>query len=74
MMNPALQQALQVVMKELQKAEGAALRGGGGMKVEIEAEGGDGPEMQECPACADGTCTDPDHMDDAEVAELAGSY
>jgi hypothetical protein len=73
-MTPALQKALQVVMQEIQKAEGAALRGGGGMKVEIEAEGGEGPEMQKCPACAEGTCTDPDHMDDSEVEEMAGSY
>ena len=30
--------------------------------------------LEECEACANGTCGDPDHMDDASLEEMAGNY
>lgn len=75
MANPALQAALKAVLAELQKADGAALKGG--MKAESEpgtTDGNEGPEIQECQECAAGTCTNPDHMDDAALDEMAEGY
>lgn len=77
-MNDALAAALKTVLAEIQKADGMMLKGGGmpGSKVEIEVEG-KGPMaegMEECEACANGTCTDPDHMDDSEINEMAAGY
>jgi hypothetical protein len=53
------------------------LKGGRGVKVEAEVvpEGSDGPAMQdECAECAAGTCTNPDHMDDAALDDMAKEY
>lgn len=85
MANEALQRALQAVLAELQKADGAALTGAGRNVVEVKAEmepadthlaeGEDGEGMEEeCPECAAGTCTDPDHMDDSAMQEMAAGY
>lgn len=72
----AIATALKQVLAELQKADGAALQGGRGVKIEAEVEpAGDGGAMaEECEACATGTCGDPDHMDDASLEEMAGNY
>lgn len=87
MANEALQRALQAVLAELQKADGAALTGAGKNVVEVKAEvepaethlqegpeGSDGPEMQECQDCAAGTCANPDHMDDDSLNAMAEGY
>lgn len=70
----AIAQALKQVLAEIQKSDGEMLRGGG-MQAEMgPPAGSDGPEMQECAECAEGTCTNPDHMDDASLDEMAEGY
>jgi hypothetical protein len=72
----AIAEALKQVLAEIQKADGEMLKGGRGVKVEAEVmpEGSDGPELQECQECAAGTCTNPDHMDDAALDDMAKEY
>jgi hypothetical protein len=73
----AIAEALKQVLAEIQKADGEMLKGGRGVKVEAEVvpEGSDGPAMQdECAECAAGTCTNPDHMDDAALDDMAKEY
>lgn len=75
MANKALQAALQAVLMELQRADGMALKKGPkSVSVEVEAEGEGGPGMEECPECAAGTCTDPEHMSDDDMASMAEGY
>lgn len=65
-----VKEAIAAIMGELIKADGRLLKGGGGMKVEVEpAEEGE----MECPACAAGTCDDPEHMGEEDMAGLLAS-
>lgn len=78
MANEALQNALRMVLAELQKADGKALTGAGKNVVEVNAEVEPAEthiaEGEECEACAAGTCTNPDHMDDSEMKEIAAGH
>jgi len=64
-----VQEAIAVIMGELLKADGKRL---GGVKVEMEP-GGEEPGEMECPECAAGTCNDPEHMGDEDMAGLLAS-
>lgn len=66
-----VKEAIAAIMGELMKADGMRLKGGSGVKVEVEpAE--EGGEM-ECPVCAAGTCDDPEHMGEEDMAGLLAS-
>lgn len=64
----ALKRAVQQVMAALAEGEGEDMRKGmaGPARVEVEMEGG------KCPACEDGTCEDPDHMDAGALEGYGG--
>lgn len=66
--------AIAQFLQALQESEGMALKGGKGVKVEIEAEDAGKGDMEECPMCAAGTCDNPDHMGEEDVAGLAEAY
>lgn len=77
MANEALQRALQTVLAELQKADGAALTGAGKSVAEAkpaDAHLAEGDGMEACEACADGTCTNPDHMSSEDMEQMAEGY
>lgn len=64
----ALKRAVQQVMAALAEGEGEDMRKSmaGPAKVEVEMEAG------KCPACEDGTCEDPDHMDAGALEGYGG--
>lgn len=68
----AIKRAVEEISRLLMEGEGQDMRGGpaGGVKVEIEKTGGG----EECPMCAAGECTDPEHMSDEDSAGLAEMY
>lgn len=74
-MSPAMKAAIQTIMQEIGAFEGremGRMRGGSPEKVETEVEPAGGQEDGEmCPACAAGTCDDPDHLSDDEAGAVS---
>jgi len=82
-MTPALKAAVQAIVAEISKAEGASMSRlpsrGGDKVVELEVEPADvhaqevasGVEGEaSCPECEAGTCENPDHMSEDEMSAL----
>ena len=71
-MKPAVQQAIQTIMQALGGAESAAMGGGKVLELEVEPAATHLMEGEEsaCPACAAGTCDNPDHMDESSKAAM----
>jgi hypothetical protein len=72
-----LKAAMAKIQALLDGVELETLRNGGkpkAVKVEIEAGAHGEPDGDECPACMDGTCDDPDHMADEEMSGMADMY
>lgn len=69
-MSPALQAALKTIIAEITKADAEGLKAPKAMKVEAEGEPGEAA----CPECAAGTCTDPEHMSEEDMAAMAEGY
>jgi hypothetical protein len=62
-----VKEAIEAIMGELIKADGMRLRG---MNAPAEAEE---EAEQKCAACAAGTCDDPEHMGEEDMAGLLAS-
>jgi hypothetical protein len=72
-MKTPVQEAIAAITRELMKADGNRL-GGLKMEMEMETEGPEGEEMpEECGACAEGTCEDPEHLSDEDMGGLLAS-
>lgn len=69
-MKPEVQRAIQVIMQEIGKAEGSAMAKMREPPPHAEPDGDEAPMPEECPECAAGTCTNPEHLSDDEMGEV----
>jgi hypothetical protein len=66
----AIKRAMAEVSRLLSEGEAEDLRGGGKPVMKVEMEAGE----QECPECAKGTCSEPEHMAPEELDGLTEMY